>query len=247
MTDLTWDGAAYAANTGHHRAHDREFLEGLSLPRDARILDVGCGAGDLTATLAEMVPDGLVVGMDPSPSMLEQARSRARPNQRFLRAAAQDLPAGVHRAFDAVVSRAVLHWLPIADHPTFLRGALEVLKPGGLLRLELGGAGNIPRVVALVEELTGAPHPWTFPDPGLYLDLLEVTGFQVPPGGVRLVAQRRHFTEESLRGWFDSQVGLALEEPVRAGVLARFDELVRHDGTWDQTYVRLDVRAFAPS
>jgi ubiquinone/menaquinone biosynthesis C-methylase UbiE len=50
----TWDGALYAANTDHHRRYDDRFLSTLPLRPTDRVLDLGCGSGDLTATVAAL-------------------------------------------------------------------------------------------------------------------------------------------------------------------------------------------------
>lgn len=260
-----WNGAAYAANTGHHRAHDADFLASTPIGRTDRILDLGSGSGDLTTTLAELVPDGHVVGIDAQPSMLAEARRRARPNQFFLESPLQRLgtalPSPDHDgAYDVVISRAVLQWLPAADWPLVFTDMARLVRPGGWVRIECGGAGNIPRVVALLDALStadgGPTCPWTFADAATALDLLEAVGLDAitAPGFVRTVAQRRPFDEASMVGWLRSQAFQAYEAtlPVeaharfRAAAEARLDELRRPDGSLDQTYVRLDLLARRP-
>ena len=136
-----WDGALYAANTRHHRVYDGAFLDTLPLRPGDHVLDLGCGSGDFTAIVAEQVPDGIVVGLEPQPSLLAEARACARPNQRFVEGRVQDLgslfPNG--EAFDVVMSRSVLHWVALADHPAAAgRGppapAARWLVPGGVRR-----------------------------------------------------------------------------------------------------------------
>src|SRR5688572_12442627 len=87
----TWDGEAYAANTGHHREHDAWFLTTFPIRPADRVLDLGCGSGDFTRIVAELVPDGVVVGIDAQPSMLTAAESVARSNQSFALGPVQDL------------------------------------------------------------------------------------------------------------------------------------------------------------
>src|SRR4051812_23535784 len=85
-----WD-ASYAANTGHHRAFDAFFLETTPLSPTDRVLDLGCGSGDFPGVIADLVPGGGGVGLDPQPSLLAEARTCAGPNQSFVEAPVQRL------------------------------------------------------------------------------------------------------------------------------------------------------------
>ena len=99
-----------------------------------RVLDLGCGAGDVSFVAAALVgPGGSVVGLDRSPEAL--ARARLRAEQRGLtqvRFVAGDIadpaPGG---PFDAIVERLVLMWVP--DPAALLRQQATVLRPGGLV------------------------------------------------------------------------------------------------------------------
>jgi trans-aconitate methyltransferase len=266
-TAASWDGELYAANTAHHRRYDEAFLATLPLEPAHRVLDIGCGSGDFTALVAGLVPDGHVVGLEPQPSLLDQARRRARPNQSFVQAPAQEaavaLPDHVG-AFDVVISRSVLHWIPWPDHRTILEQCRALLRPGGTLRVECGGGDNVREVIAfldpLVAEVVDDPAravraPWNFAHAGAYLDLLLDAGFSVDDGFVRTVAQRRAFDRDTVLGWLHSQTVLAYEvglrpderARLRAAVDERVDELRRPDGTYDLTFVRLDYLAHAPA
>jgi hypothetical protein len=134
----------------------------------------------------------------------------------------------------------------------------RLLRPQGWWRLEMGGAGNVPAVVALLNDVAdrhGGPHaPWNFLDAGSAFDLLEAAGFAMNTGYVRTVPQRRAFTRDEMCGWFASQA-LRAWEPSMDGdsyqafcdeALARVDEVRRPDGTYDLTYVRLDALVQRP-
>lgn len=265
-----WDGAAYAANTGHHRVHDDAFLASLPLAPADRVLDLGCGSGDFTVLVADLVPDGRVVGIDAQPSMVAEAAARARANQSFVVAPVQRLEAALAEAdgaapassFDVVFSRSVLHWVPAADVPGVYAAAARVLRPGGWFRVECGGVGNVPAIVALFDDVAagfdGPRCPWNFADPASAMAWLEAAGLDHEADGrgwVRTVAQRRRFDEASIRGWMHSQALSAYEASIdparhaafRAAVEERITELRRADGSYDQTFVRLDLLARRPS
>src|SRR4051794_14641531 len=114
-----WDGASYAANTGHHREQDAWFLRAFPVAPADRILDLGCGSGDFTRAVAALVPDGSVVGLDAQPSMIDEARRVAAPNQSFVVAPVQALGEvfgpDADGTFDVVMSRSALHWVPAGD------------------------------------------------------------------------------------------------------------------------------------
>jgi SAM-dependent methyltransferase len=99
-----------------------------------RVLDLGCGAGDVAFVAAGLVgPDGSVVGVDRSPDAL--ARARLRAGQRGL-AQVQFVEGDVNEPapggpFDAIVERLVLWTVP--DPAALLRRQAMVLRPGGLV------------------------------------------------------------------------------------------------------------------
>ncbi|MER6980309.1 class I SAM-dependent methyltransferase [Streptomyces carpinensis] len=113
-------------------------LAGLSgaEPGD-RVLDVGCGTGYLARRMAARVgPGGAVTGVDPSPPVLDYARSKKqRPGSApctFQEGIAEslDLP---DASFDTVVTSLMLHHLPEELRPAALREMHRVLRPGGRL------------------------------------------------------------------------------------------------------------------
>lgn len=120
------------------RGRARAFREALaSLARLApgeRVLDIGCGTGSLALVARRRVGTaGSVVGVDPSPEMIERATrkaARAGLDVRFERAVAEALPfPDAH--FDVVLSTLMLHHLPRPARQQCAREIRRVLKPGG--------------------------------------------------------------------------------------------------------------------
>lgn len=258
--ETRWDASAYAANTAHHRAHDGGFLATTPLEPAMTVVDVGCGSGDFTRAVAQLVPRGTVIGVDSSADLLAIAGQDALHNQRFLVGRAQDLATLIEPPeVDAIVSRAALHWVPADDHPRMLSGMFAVLRPGGFLRIEMGGAGNIEQVARVLGEIAlghgGPQHPWSFPTDRDYRVLVEAAGFHIGGEGfIGLERQHREFDEAAFSGWLHSQVLNAFETgfndvqraAFRTQVAERMTDL-RSDEGWDQEFVRLQLLAFKPS
>lgn len=254
-----WEGGAYAPQAGHHRAFDDWFLNRHPPRADAEVVDAGCGTGEFTARVAEMVPHGRVTGVDQDASMLATAREHTAENLAFRQGTLQALDRVCEPASaDLVVSRAVFHWIPLTDYLDCYRAILRVLKPGGWLHAESGGTGNAARVGEVLDAVAAGhglgPAQPTFPDAGTALELVEQAGFDVPEEGVITVAQRRAFDRDRLRGFLHTQASLPYvshaDEGVREAFLQqvddRLDEFRRHDGSYDQTFVRLVVRCRRP-
>jgi arsenite methyltransferase len=145
--------------------------EWLNIPPGGIALDVGCGPGSVTASLARAVgPDGLALGVDISEPMLARAvRAEAGPQTGFLRADAQRLPLR-DETVDAVVSIAVLQLIP--DPVAALSEMARVLRPGGRLAVMVPTAGRAARFWRMLPN-TGA---YVFGEDELG-DILEDRGF----------------------------------------------------------------------
>ena len=105
----------------------------LQAPPASRILDVGCGTGLLTATIAKRYPKSSVIGIDASKSMIKVAdRKRSGQNCCYQTALAEKLPFAPE-IFDIVTSALFFHHVHIKLKETCLKEIFRVLKPGGRL------------------------------------------------------------------------------------------------------------------
>ena len=174
-----WDPRLYAERAAFVTAAGHDLVDLLDPRPGERVLDVGCGTGELTAALAAR--GAIVTGLDASEEMLGTARAR-HPALTFVADDAQRLT--YDGAFDAVFSNAALHWMPRADD--VVAGVARALGRPGRFVAELGGRGNTATVLRALREvlprLGEDPErfiPWTFPSPGGYASLLEARGFRV--------------------------------------------------------------------
>jgi len=78
-----FDANAYERASAHQKEWGLRLIGELDLRGDERVLDLGCGDGRLTAELARCVPQGSVLGIDASDTMIEAARQRTSENLRF--------------------------------------------------------------------------------------------------------------------------------------------------------------------
>lgn len=108
----------------------RLIVQAMAPSADACILDLGCGTGQLAARLAERVPRGSVLGVDPAEEMIRVARRqhRHRKNLRFAVGSSEAIPADAG-VFDVVASTISFHhWARPVDS---LRDIARVLRPNG--------------------------------------------------------------------------------------------------------------------
>lgn len=179
MASAKWDAGLYDSKHAFVWKKGRGLIEWLSPQAGERILDLGCGTGQLTS---EMAAAGCsVVGVDLSAEMIREAL-RKFPALRFEVCDARALPFA--EEFDAVFSNAALHWIPQATQ--VVEGISRALKPGARFVAEFGGKGNVQRVVTALEQgLTklhvpsDGVHPWYYPSIAEYSSLLEKHGLEV--------------------------------------------------------------------
>jgi trans-aconitate 2-methyltransferase len=164
-----WDARTYDSSSEPQQAWASEVLARIEgIAPDARVLDVGCGTGRVTAALLELVPRGRVLALDASADMVELARGRLGDRAEVWCQDVLDLD--LDEPVDAIVSTAALHW--VTDHDRLWMRLARALRPGGTLEVQCGGQGNIDRVREVIEEVARdvAPElvdwsPWVFAGP----------------------------------------------------------------------------------
>jgi trans-aconitate 2-methyltransferase len=174
-----WDGATYDRIADPMARCGSAVLERLPLAGDETVLDAGCGSGRVTEELLERLPGGRVIAADAAPSMLVEARRRLERFGDRVAFVECDLgqPLPIDGPVDAVLSTATFHWVP--DHDALFANLAGVLRPGGRLVAQCGGAGNVASVHRAAAEVSGDDWdgPWNFATPAQTAARLEAAGF----------------------------------------------------------------------
>ncbi|MEV6489711.1 methyltransferase domain-containing protein, partial [Actinoplanes sp. NPDC051633] len=121
-----WDPGVYSRYGDERSRPFFDLVAQIGAEKPRAVVDLGCGPGTLTATLAERWPSASITGIDSSPEMIARARQAGLP-VRFV--------AGDVRFFapepdvDVLVTNATLQWVP--GHQDLLRRWARQLAPGG--------------------------------------------------------------------------------------------------------------------
>ena len=175
-----WDAKLYRESFGYISEYGSDLIDLLKPKFGERIVDLGCGTGDLAAAIAEYGCN--VVGVDSDPNMIKSARKNY-PHIKFICANAENFSLGDE--VDAVFSNAALHWIKQPER--VISNVKNVLNSGGRFVAEMGAYHNVHTITealyaALEEYQIGrdkVDFPWYFPKAGEYSQLLEKVGFDV--------------------------------------------------------------------
>jgi trans-aconitate 2-methyltransferase len=201
MTD--WDAATYDRVSSVQEGWGRDVLARLDLRGGETVLDAGCGSGRVTRALIERLPEGRVVAVDASPSMVEKVCEVLRPGDQAVVADLAELR--FDEPVDAALSTAVFHWVP--DHDLVFRRLRDALAPGATIEAQCGGEGNIAALHAAVRRvgsrepyaafLHGWRGPWNFSSARAAAERLEAAGFR----GVHCWLEPREARPEDARAF----------------------------------------------
>ena len=179
-----WDAETYDRVSDIQAEWSLAVLDRLDLRGDETVLDAGCGSGRVTKFLVERLPQGNVIGVDSSTSMIERAREALPERTEFIVSDLLDLD--LADAADAVFSNATFHW--ILDHRKLFERLHAALRPDGRLEAQCGGIGNLDEFLNSLENVDGderfAPYvrgiasTWNFASPGDTEIRLRAAGFE---------------------------------------------------------------------
>lgn len=139
-----WNPDVYLAFADHRGRPFVDLLSRVGARRPRRVVDLGCGPGNLTETLTVRWPDAQIEAWDSSPEMVEAARERG-------------VPAGVRDVrdwtpapdTDVVVSNATLQWVP--EHPDLVIRWADQLAAGTWIAFQVPGNFDAPSHTAVRE------------------------------------------------------------------------------------------------
>lgn len=127
-----WDPAQYLAFADHRARPFYELLARVGAEEPRRVVDVGCGPGNLTLSLSARWPSAVVEAFDSSPEMVEAARTAGVDARVDDVTTWEPLP-----DTDVVVSNAVLQWVP--SHPSIVSRWASALPSGAWLAFQVPG------------------------------------------------------------------------------------------------------------
>ncbi len=202
-----WNARDYAKNSSAQESWANELVSKLALQGNEHLLDIGCGDGKITNSIAQKLANGRVVGIDRSESMIELAKKQFDlPYLSFYTMDAAEI--SVQEEFNVAFSNAALHW--VKDHNAVLVGLKKCLKRNAKILFQMGGYGNAQNVFEVVAQVITSEEwkkyfddfvfPYTFCNIPDYEKWLPSAGYKAKR--IELINKDMvHENEEGLKGW----------------------------------------------
>jgi trans-aconitate 2-methyltransferase len=224
-----WDPAQYG-QFDRERSQPFYDLTALVERRPAmRVLDLGCGTGQLTAWLHRELEASATLGIDRSASMLEQAAAHAGDGVRFERATIEETialqPPG---AFGLVFSNAALQW--VWNHVELVPALAQLVGAGGQLAIQMPANGDhashriareLGRDARFAGPLDGFEREDTVWAPEWYAEQLHELGFEVQHVRMQVYGHILRSTR-SVSGWVQGSLLTPYRERLEPQVYAAF-------------------------
>ena len=243
----SWNASLYK-NHAYVWHYGTDLINLLAPQPGERVLDLGCGTGQLTAQIAKA--GTVAIGIDNSSEMIACAQKKY-PDLEFLIADGANFRFA--EPFDAVFSNAALHWIKPPE--SVIACIWQALKPKGRFVAEFGGRGNIQSIVTGINAARQEHgyreilNPWYFPSIAHYATLLEQQGFEVRYATI-FDRPTQLEGEEGISNWIEMFGNRLLADIPLQKIIQTVEEKLRpklyRDGTWWVDYRRLRIIAQTP-
>lgn len=245
-----WNPTLYNDKHAFVYNYGEGVLDLLAPQPHERILDLGCGSGQLTAQINNLAKE--VVGIDKSPEMIADAQAKFE-HVDFQVADAANFH--FDKKFDAIFSNATLHW--VSDYKKAIACMYESLLPGGRIVAEFGGKNNVGLVLKALRTClnkrgfydNAKVNFWYFPSVGEYTTALEKGNFRV--------TYAEHYDRptalqgtEGIKDWFRmfghaffKNIPALIKEEILQETQEVLKKTLLQDGIWYADYKRIRVMA----
>lgn len=243
-----WNADLYDRNHSFVSQYGMDLVQLLAPQENERILDLGCGTGDLAQKIKNA--GAQVLGVDQSANMVKEAKGKYTEIEFEVKDATE---LDYVEEFDAVFTNATLHWVKPPEKA--LECIYNSLKSGGRFVAEFGGKGNVKtitdEVIAQIKnegiEFKDEQFPWFYPSIAEYAAMMEANGFRV--------TFAHHFDRptklegnQGLKNWIEMFGGHLLSgvtEQQKVSIVNRVENnlqaILFQDGHWYADYKRIRV------
>lgn len=252
---MHWNATLYDREHRFVSEYGESLTAGLDPRPGEKLLDLGCGTGDLAWQLCQKGYE--VTGLDASAEMIAGARVKY-TGVNFIVGDARHFE--LKEKFEVVFSNAALHW--IRDQDAVLDRVAAHLKPGGCFVAELGAKGNVEKIITAIKEVLtrhgyeklALRDNWYFPSVGEYAVRLEEHGFRIRSIEAYDRPTVLKNTENGIVEWLEMFAATYFEgiEAGRKGALLyeiqdQLQKELYREGKWVADYRRLRFWSVAPA
>ncbi|MCK5708914.1 MAG: methyltransferase domain-containing protein [Deltaproteobacteria bacterium] len=178
---MSWNPELYHKFQKERFEPSQDLMDLMVVREGLSVLDLGCGTGELTEMVLDMLPESEVLGIDSSKEMLEKASMKKRPGLNFELCPIEKASGG----WDLIFSNAAIQW--VSNHEQLIPGLVSLLKPGGQIAAQLPANHKHPTQTIIAElareepyssALGGWSREWSVLSIREYAELLYESGAQ---------------------------------------------------------------------
>jgi trans-aconitate 2-methyltransferase len=151
-TTMSWNPELYHKFQKERFAPFKDLMDLIFKRKGLKVLDLGCGTGELTEMVSESLPESGVLGIDSSSQMLKKAIQKKRPGLDFKLCSIEEIT----NKWDLIFSNAAIQW--VDNHDQLIPRLVSLLRPGGQLAVQLPANHNHPTQQLIAEIANEEPY-----------------------------------------------------------------------------------------
>jgi trans-aconitate 2-methyltransferase len=149
---MSWNPELYHQFQKERFEPFKDLMDLIEVRPGLKALDLGCGTGELTELVLELLPDSEILGIDSSKEMLNKALQIERPGLKFKHRSIES----VGGSWDLIFSNAAIQW--VDNHEELIPKLVSLLKPGGQIAIQLPANHNHPTQTIMTEIADEEPY-----------------------------------------------------------------------------------------